>query len=227
MSERDITVPCQSWPTVLVNDDGIRPAGKPGQCFYCQQKIGHPHKQDCVTVQKKVRVRYSFDIEIVVPHFWTKSIIEFHRNESSWCADNAIRDLEKFMNHPGTCCLCDFFNCQLLEETDTRPRRTITLKDIESIDSVPQESISVTYRAVDPGKEIIGSEESPVRAQGSIKLPYIDFPLSRVSFITTETGQYARVHFGTDKEDPQSNQASEEQRTLNRQSRGVEGRHQE
>ncbi len=35
------------FPLVDKNDDGIRPAGKPDQCFYCQQKVGSEHKKDC------------------------------------------------------------------------------------------------------------------------------------------------------------------------------------
>ena len=88
----------KKWPIVLKNDDGIRPAGKPDECLYCKSKVGEPHAKDCVIVTKIVKVRYSFEIEITVPHHWDKDMIEFHRNESSWCALNAIDDLSEFGN---------------------------------------------------------------------------------------------------------------------------------
>ena len=34
-----------NWPTVHEKDDGIRPAGRPDQCFYCKQsKIIFPNR---------------------------------------------------------------------------------------------------------------------------------------------------------------------------------------
>lgn len=74
-----------------------------------------------------MKVRYTFDIEITVPMHWTAEDIEFSKNESSWCADNAIGDLERYAGHPGTGCLCGSFSCKYLEDTDVRPRRTITI----------------------------------------------------------------------------------------------------
>jgi len=68
MSEKEKMT--QHFPLVVPGDHGIRPAGKPDECFYCSQRIGVPHKPDCVMVTKRVRVRYSFDIEIDVPHHW-------------------------------------------------------------------------------------------------------------------------------------------------------------
>ncbi len=43
------------WPKVLPNDYGIRPAGKPDECFYCYQRVGQAHRSDCVTVLQLVR----------------------------------------------------------------------------------------------------------------------------------------------------------------------------
>ena len=111
------------WPVVLPNDDGIRPAGNPDECLYCQQKNGQPHKKDCVAVHRRVFVRYSYEIEIEVPAFWTARDIEFHRNESSWCADNTIDDVKKFMDKRESKggCLCGAFQAAYLRETDCKP----------------------------------------------------------------------------------------------------------
>ena len=104
---------------VLQDDDGIRPAGNPDECFYCHQKVGTPHKNDCVILNRKVKVRYTFEIEIEQPHSWDKQQIERHRNNGSWCADNAVSELD---NYPGSC-LCPVFHCEVLEIPDVPPFR--------------------------------------------------------------------------------------------------------
>lgn len=45
------------------NDDGIRPAGPPDVCFYCNQKVGFPHIQTCVAVKKTVRLRFLVEVD--------------------------------------------------------------------------------------------------------------------------------------------------------------------
>lgn len=109
-----------SLPIVLPNDDGIRPAGKPDECFYCQQKVGKEHKYNCVILSKKVTVRYSYEIEIEVAHAWDENMIEFHRNDSSWCADNSIDELEKYTKDG---CLCHVFSCEVLSMPNVKPYR--------------------------------------------------------------------------------------------------------
>lgn len=116
-----------SWPVVLPDDDGIRPAGKPDECFYCNQKVGTPHGPECVCVHKRVRVRYTMEIEIEVPAFWDKQMVLSHRNESSWCADNCVNDIEAFLERLrhwdkdvgpagwSGFCLCDGFACEVID----------------------------------------------------------------------------------------------------------------
>jgi hypothetical protein len=116
------SLPNLVMPLVLSNDDGIRPAGKPDECFYCKQKVGQPHKSDCVILSRKVKVRYSFEIEIEVPWEWDAETIRFHRNDSSWCANNAIRELEEFTDDDARC-LCQGFHCEVLEIPDAKPYR--------------------------------------------------------------------------------------------------------
>ncbi len=89
-ADRDAT----GWPLVMPDDDGIRPAGTPGECFYCQQAVGQPHERDCVVVTKRVRLRYTFEVIVEVPHAWDQTMIEFHRNESSWSSSNALVELD-------------------------------------------------------------------------------------------------------------------------------------
>lgn len=101
------------WPKVLPGDDGIRPAGPQDACLYCRQKIGQEHGRDCVTITKKVRVRYSFELEIEVPHSWDKGQIEFVRGESSWCANNSFDELSAAFG--GDNCACGSFKCDVLD----------------------------------------------------------------------------------------------------------------
>lgn len=108
-------------PLVIPLDEGIRPLTGPDMCCYCRQPVGKPHTLKCVILQRKVRVRYTFDIEIEVPHFWDKSNIEFHRNEGSWCANNALTDIKQQVTDDG--CLCSVFKCEVLEVPDNPPYR--------------------------------------------------------------------------------------------------------
>lgn len=94
-----------SWPRVLPNDNGIRPAGKPNECLYCHSKVGQLHGQKCGCVEKLVRYDVLSDgvevgtFERYDPHDWDKHNCEFHKNESSWCANNA-KDEIKWLDTP-------------------------------------------------------------------------------------------------------------------------------
>lgn len=112
-------------PLVLPDDDGIRPAGSLWACFYCRQEVGTPHLASCVCLKRRVRVRYVFELEIEVPHSSEAHDVEFHRNESSWCASNALDDLEAFALRQGRAdgCLCDHFRCEVIEIPEADPYR--------------------------------------------------------------------------------------------------------
>ncbi len=98
---------------MIVTESAMRPASDKKACFYYQQEIGVPHKPDCVLVQRKVKIRMTVEYVVNVPAGWTKDEIEFHRNESSWCADNVIDELsETAKEHE---CLC---NCVQFEHVE-------------------------------------------------------------------------------------------------------------
>lgn len=59
---------------VLVNDDGIRPAGRQDECFYCNQKVGMPHSCDCVCLLHKARVKIEIESDLWVWGHNTSSI---------------------------------------------------------------------------------------------------------------------------------------------------------
>jgi hypothetical protein len=88
------------WPEVLPNDNGIRPAGKSNECFYCKQKVGQLHKQDCVTVTSVLRFNVLMNDKVVgtfeqhEPYSQDLDTIMFRLNEGSWCADNCLDDVD-------------------------------------------------------------------------------------------------------------------------------------
>lgn len=95
---REVTL--DHWPKVIPNDYGIRPAGPQDACFYCRQQIGEFHGSTCVCVEKRVKytvfhgddhVGYFTRLE---PYIWNNAWCEQHKNESSYCADNAVDDIE-------------------------------------------------------------------------------------------------------------------------------------
>lgn len=94
-----------------VTSKAKRPASDINECFYCHIPIGGFHKHDCALVVKKVLVRAVIEYEIQVPYFWDSCDIEFHRNESSSCADSMIGELEALEG-----CLCSHVTFEYLSD---------------------------------------------------------------------------------------------------------------
>lgn len=101
-----------TMPFVTPDDDGIRPAGKPDECFYCQQKVGERHLWECVSVERKVLVKFELILEVDVPVSWDKEHIEFRYNRSRWCGSNIVdivnRNFEKLDKENR--CGCEILN---------------------------------------------------------------------------------------------------------------------
>lgn len=84
-------------------------------CFYCGEPEGKPHKFKCVCNTRTIKVRYSWETEREVPAFWEDHTIDYHMNESSWCADNALEELiKKYADDHGPCS-CGAFSAEILE----------------------------------------------------------------------------------------------------------------
>ncbi len=117
------------WPLVDPCDSGIRPAGKPDECFYCRQKVGSAHARDCVIVTKRVRMRAVIEFETdEFPHHWGKQQIEFHHNEGTWCSDNFLDDLPKIIAKMNEGCSCNIIKFEYLSEDD-KPLREVQTPD--------------------------------------------------------------------------------------------------
>lgn len=89
---------------MTVTEAAMRPASDKRACFYCHQPIGEQHAADCGLVQKRVKVRMTVYYNVEVPAHWDADMIEFHRNDSSWCASNALEELEALGDKLG--CIC-------------------------------------------------------------------------------------------------------------------------
>lgn len=103
----------------IVTEKAMRPVSTARKCFYCDQPIGTYHKADCVLINKKVKVIASIKYEIKVPAFWDAEQIEFHRNESSWCASNVIEELQELENNLNKehNCMCSCTSFKFVEDT--------------------------------------------------------------------------------------------------------------
>lgn len=104
--------------TDIVKAADARPAGRPDECFYCRAKLGVPHDGNCVIKSRSVVVELTIRAVITAPRDWERSMVDFHLNDSSWCADNILRDLGRWADsrgeHDG--CACGAFEGRFLRE---------------------------------------------------------------------------------------------------------------
>ncbi|MDO8414146.1 MAG: hypothetical protein Q7S51_10205 [Gallionellaceae bacterium] len=98
----------------IVTTKAQRPAEMNGKCFYCQQPIGDVHKSTCVLISKKVKVRMIVEYDIEVPAHWDKNKIESHRNDGTWCSNNALDELKNLSDEQG--CLCNVMEFECLSD---------------------------------------------------------------------------------------------------------------
>lgn len=75
-----IVMPCDERPF-------LRPEGG---CGYCTAKLAEIHDPKCVCRTRTVVVEYRVRIVERLPESWDARQIEFHHNDSSWCASNGL-----------------------------------------------------------------------------------------------------------------------------------------
>jgi len=101
--------------TDIVRPQDERPARRDGTCFYCSAVIGASHKDGCVVTSKSVVIRATLDVVVSVPRDWNEGMIEFKFCESSWCADNFLGQLGRWVSQEpadgraGCACECSGF----------------------------------------------------------------------------------------------------------------------
>lgn len=97
-----------------VGEHGVRPAGKPDECFYCHAKVGEQHKEDCVIRSRTVNVDFTIHMVMDVPEFWDEAQINYHYNDGSWCASNLLNRLA--IREHSDRCLCNIANAKYVGE---------------------------------------------------------------------------------------------------------------
>lgn len=115
-----------------VDEYSVRPAGKPDECYYCGAKVGEQHKSNCVIREKTIVTRMTIDFVDSVPENWDKDVIDFHYNDSSWCASNILNRLEERNNFR---CLCDVASFEYLRdatEEDEEKWGIVKVNELES-----------------------------------------------------------------------------------------------
>lgn len=111
----------------IVDDYGICPAGKPDTCFYCGAKIGTEHKKGCVLRRRTIKVQMTLEFVEDVPEDWEEDDINFHYNESSWCANNILNKLQYRTENVG--CLCDCVDFKYVGEATEEDEYKWKVKD--------------------------------------------------------------------------------------------------
>ncbi|MBV5327065.1 MAG: hypothetical protein JZU65_05415, partial [Chlorobium sp.] len=91
----------------------MRQSSEDCTCFYCEQKVGEKHTQDCELVCKKVKVRAAIEYYITVPSIWGKEEVEYYRNNVQ-CADVAIQEIVNISEEKK--CLCGIMKFEYVGE---------------------------------------------------------------------------------------------------------------
>jgi hypothetical protein len=115
-----------------VQDEGIRPAGPPTECFYCHAQREAQHNANCVIRERTVVVDVTVRLVITQPEHWTAKQIEWHMNEGSWCADNILEEMEAQAVRMG--CLCNTTTTKFVREASSEDEEThkVFVKDLTS-----------------------------------------------------------------------------------------------
>ena len=104
-----------------VTEKSVAPAGRSDECFWCKSKLGSQHKYECVIRKKTVIVSAAIEYLVSEPESWDTDMIEFHRNESSWCQSNGIDEIqeaaEKYAAAHG--CQCSMIEYKFAREATT------------------------------------------------------------------------------------------------------------
>lgn len=101
-----------------VTEKAMRPASDKKRCFYCKENIGDVHKDDCVLIRKKVKLKMVFEFEDKVPSYWDDHLVDFHYNDSSWCANNITDIIDNISEKDG--CICNHVNFNMISMSEDR-----------------------------------------------------------------------------------------------------------
>jgi len=75
-------------------------------CLYCRMPVPN-HSAECTIPRRTVVLEMKIKFVATVPANWDKEMIEFHRNDSSYCSSNDIRQIyEESEKDPDICATC-------------------------------------------------------------------------------------------------------------------------
>lgn len=58
-------------------------------------------------------IRITIDLPMEFPLLWDEEMIEFNLNESGYCADNLIGELQRYSSKNG--CICQITKCKVID----------------------------------------------------------------------------------------------------------------
>lgn len=61
-------------------------------------------------------IKIEIHLPMSFPGDWDDDMIRFHLNESSWCADNIINELETYSKKHG--CICGICRCEPIPQNE-------------------------------------------------------------------------------------------------------------
>lgn len=64
-------------------------------------------------MKQKKTIRITIDLPMDFPEDWDNELIEFQLNESSYCCDNLIDELQKYSEEHG--CICMITECKVID----------------------------------------------------------------------------------------------------------------
>ena len=105
------------WPVVLSDDVALNPLTR--CCIACDSPIGDPHALTCSAVGRKVRIRYTFDVEVVVPCRMSDAEVLQRRKSHDWCGSAALREIA--VGAAKTGCACALIDIESVETVSADP----------------------------------------------------------------------------------------------------------
>ncbi len=158
----------ENW---IVRERDVRPAGNPGECFYCKQPLGEPHTSECRMRDRTVVMRAIIEYVTVVDEDEEPGFIDQLYNHSDTCKDLVFDEIKRVMDHSDYC-MCDRIHVHYVREAtpEDEDRDGIYVSD----DDLPNLPVTVHEDADEPLEGLTFGPfegkiaEQPVEASGSI-----------------------------------------------------------
>jgi hypothetical protein len=113
-----------SW---TVTEKDARPAGRPGECFYCKALVGQEHKKGCVCRRRTVVLKVEAELVVSVPEDWPQDLA----GEPFSCQSTVLerlRETEQRMEAAEEGCMCGVIQTSFLREATGEDERSQCLR---------------------------------------------------------------------------------------------------